>query len=407
MTATRPRILVTTSTFPRWINDTEPRFVYDLCRSLHQQGLEVDVLAPHFHGAKDFELMDGIRVYRYRYFFISRFQSLAYSGGIIANLKNNPLNFILVPYFLLFQFFALYRLLGSGKYCLVHAHWVIPQALVCAMVNLLRSGNPVAIVCTSHGGDLYGLDNPVFRQMKRWTIRQCKYFCVVSNAMQRKAIELGASADKTRVMPMGVDLEHQFRPMEEVVRKDKRIIFVGRLVEKKGVSYLLKAMIDVVKHDPDVELLIVGDGPLRPALEQQAVRDGLAGHVKFHGKVMNEQLPVLYSTASIAVVPSIIATSGDQEGLGLVIVEALGCECAVIASSLEAIKDVLDESTGCLVRPGSAEEIFKKISLLLGDRELRTRLAKQGRQKVLTRFEQHITSASYGRLLQEVAREQH
>jgi glycosyltransferase involved in cell wall biosynthesis len=106
-------------------------------------------------------------------------------------------------------------------------------------------------------------------------------------------------------------------------------------------------------------------------------------------------------------VPSIIAASGDQEGLGLVIIEALGCECAVIASSLEPIKDVLDENTGCLVRPANVADLTEKISLLLGDRDLRTRLARQGRQKVLNRFEQQITSANYVRLLQEVARAQH
>jgi glycosyltransferase involved in cell wall biosynthesis len=406
MTEARPRILVTTSTFPRWMNDTEPGFVYDLCRSLSQQGMDVDVLAPHAHGARDFELMHDIRVFRYRYF-CSRFQSLAYSGGILANLKKNPLNLIQVPFFLLFQLFALYRLLGSGNYSLVHAHWVIPQAIVCAMVNLLRPNNPVALVCTSHGGDLYGLDNPLFRQIKKWTIRRCNYFCVVSSAMQRKAIELGAPADKIRVMPMGVDLEHRFRPVDDIGRRDNRIIFVGRLVEKKGVSYLLEAMVGVIKAFPDVELIIVGDGPFRPSLEQQTIRAGLQEHVKFHGKVMNEQLPALYSSASIAVVPSIIAASGDQEGLGLVIIEALGCECAVIASSLEPIKDVLDENTGCLVRPANVADLTEKISLLLGDRDLRTRLARQGRQKVLNRFEQQITSANYVRLLQEVARAQH
>jgi len=406
MTTARPRILVTTSTFPRWPGDTEPGFVYELCRSLSEQGIDVDVLAPHADGARDFELMHDIRVYRYRYF-SSRLQSLAYSGGILANLKNNPLNLIQVPFFLVSQLFALYRLLGSGNYGLVHAHWVIPQAMVCALANLLRPNNPVAIVCTSHGGDLYGLNNPFFRQIKKWTIRHCEYFCVVSSAMQRKAMELGAPADKVRVMPMGVDLEHRFTPVADIGRKDNRIIYVGRLVEKKGVSYLLEAMIGVIKEFPDVELIIVGDGPYRPALEQQTISTGLAGYVKFRGKVMNEQLPALYSSASIAVVPSIIAASGDQEGLGLVIIEALGCECAVIASSLEPIKDVLDEHTGCLVRPGSAVDITEKIRLLLRDRDLRTRLARQGRQKVLNRFDQRITSASYVRLLEEVAGKKH
>ena len=124
---------MTTSTFPRWQGDTEPAFVFDLCLGLQQRGLQVDVLAPHANGAKHHETIAGMGIYRYRYFF-TRLQSLAYNGGVLANLKRNPLNYLLVPMMLLSQAVALRRLLKSTDYHVVHAHWIIPQGLVAAIV---------------------------------------------------------------------------------------------------------------------------------------------------------------------------------------------------------------------------------------------------------------------------------
>ena len=82
------RILVTASTFPRWQGDTEPPFVFELCRRLQKRGVDIDIIAPHAPGAKAMEVMDGINVYRYRYG-PERLEVLAYQGGILANLKRH------------------------------------------------------------------------------------------------------------------------------------------------------------------------------------------------------------------------------------------------------------------------------------------------------------------------------
>jgi glycosyltransferase involved in cell wall biosynthesis len=360
--------------------------------------MQVDVLAPHAAGAKRHEIIDGINVYRYSYFF-SRLQNLTYKGGILANLKNNPLNYLLVPLLILAQGLALYRRLAATEYRYIHAHWIIPQAMIATIVLSITGKQSPALICTSHGGDLYALNTLILNRIKRWTIDRCAHFCVVSNAMKQKAIELGGAAEKIRVMPMGVDLVDVFRPVAAVRRSEHRIIYVGRLVEKKGVRFLIEAMSTVIRSFPDAELLIVGDGPLRAGLEAQVTEAGINAHVRFHGSVQHNHLPALYSSASIAVVPSVIAASGDQEGLGLVIIEALGCECAVVASDLEAISDVLDPHTGCLARPGDAADLAAKITLLLKDPVLRKDLAIRGRHSVAARFDSRITAASYYRLM--------
>lgn len=95
-------LLVLTSTYPRWDGDTEPPFVHLLCKELTSK-YRVIVLAPHYPDARCHEVMDGVTVYRFRYFFPFA-EHLAYDGGIIQNLKNNRFRVLLIPAFMFSQF---------------------------------------------------------------------------------------------------------------------------------------------------------------------------------------------------------------------------------------------------------------------------------------------------------------
>ena len=121
-------ILVLTSTYSRWKNDTEPKFVDYLCQSLAKENT-VHVIAPHARNAATEELLDGIKVFRFRYF-LEPWQTLAYDGGILPNLKEKPLRFLLIPFFLASQWLLAVRLLRRHHYDIIHAHWIIPQGLV-------------------------------------------------------------------------------------------------------------------------------------------------------------------------------------------------------------------------------------------------------------------------------------
>ena len=129
----RKKIIVLTSTFPRWKNDTDPPFVYELSRRLVPQ-LDIYVLTPNYPGALQDEIMDGMEVHRFRYFY-KRFERLAGSAGILPTLKKNKLYYLLIPFFVLAEFWALLRLVRKIKPDVVHAHWLIPQGLVAAMVK--------------------------------------------------------------------------------------------------------------------------------------------------------------------------------------------------------------------------------------------------------------------------------
>ena len=160
--APRISILVLTSTFPRWKGDVEPPFVHELARRL-TDSFDVHVLAPHAPGSKRREILDGVHVHRFRYA-PSVLERLAYQGGILANLKKSPLLFGLVPFFLAAQLLAAIHLLMRQPIQVIHAHWIFPQGMVALLARAL-SRSKAKVLCTSHGGDLYGLKGAVFSRV--------------------------------------------------------------------------------------------------------------------------------------------------------------------------------------------------------------------------------------------------
>lgn len=397
-------VLVLTSTLPRWAGDSEPGFVEFLCRELARSHT-VTILAPHYSGAQRRETLtnDGhsIEVFRFRYF-IPGLQSLAYDGGILAKLRHNPLNLILVPFFLAAQLYSIAKLHREYNFDVIHAHWIIPQGLVATIYRKLWRNTPQIIV-TSHGGDLYALRGKLMTRLKRWILLRAAHVTIVSRAMRSYCIDLGCDKTKISVHSMGVDLENTFTPGADTA--DRRgLIFVGRLVEKKGVEYLIKAMSRLVETYPDLMLTIVGDGPDRSRLLNLAHTLRLTKNIDFAGSVPNVELPRRLRTAKIAVMPSIVAKSGDQEGLGLVTVEAMGCGCAVVASNLPAVRDtVQDGETGLMANPADAADLAEKINVLLTNDELCRTLAASGRAYALRHFDWKIVGEDYSKLMSDMS----
>lgn len=392
----KPRVLMLTSTLPRWEGDSEPRFVLDLARHLSDD-FDIELLAPHAPGAARSEVLEGVRVTRFRYW-IPRWQSVAYEGGISWRLKENRLRLLQVPFFMLsLSWHILRRLSREPRIDLIHAHWIVPQGLVAVIARGLAKRR-VPVVCTSHGGDLFGLRGRMWTAIKRWVLRRCDAVTVVSNAMAERVREIAGEVEPA-VIPMGTDLRTLFVPPKEPRTPPfNRLIFVGRLVEKKGVKYLLEAMADVVEKRPDVCLRIIGHGPLRPALEMDVQRLGLNEHVSFIGPVPHDQLPEHYRAAGIAVFPFVEASSGDQEGFGLVMVEAMGCECAVIASDLPAVRDVIqDGRTGVLVSPGDVSALKGAIESLVARPEATLAIANRGRCFGLEHFDWSVSLNKFRR----------
>lgn len=395
----RPAILMTASTLPRWPADTEPEFILQLAAALTDR-YRVTVLAPHYPGAAVDEDMGGVRIHRYRYAPES-WQTLAYSGGMLHRLRDKPLRWLLVPGFLLGQLLAILRLHRRERFDLLHAHWIVPQGLVAAVLKSLGLFRG-PFVLSSHGGDLFSLQGRFFQPFKRWIVRCADQINVVSNAMVTPAVELGASPASLLVRSMGIDTTGRFTCNES---GDSRsgVVFVGRLVEKKGVDVLVRAFAEICSRRADQTLRIIGDGPLREELEQLSSELGCADKITFVGAVPNRDVPGELNRACVAVVPSVVASDGDQEGLGLVAVEAMACGCAVVCSSLPALQDVVtDGETGSMVEPGDHQALGRAIEAQLEDSTLRTRLAEAGRNVARSRFDWRAVAADFSILYEDL-----
>lgn len=393
----KPRILVLTSTYPRWKDDIEPGFVHELAKRL-AKNYELHVLSPHTANAKRNEVMDGVFVHRFRYGF-SRWQKLAYEGGMLANVRANPWLLLLVPFFFCSQLKSAVCIMRKYKIDLVHAHWVVPQGLVAVFVRLFFRRK--TFVVTSHGADVYAIKGPLLGRLKALVYQVADSVTVVSHAMKADLYPL-VKQEKLVVAPMGVDLVDTF-VLNTPLERRRNIVFVGRLVEKKGVSVLISAFAMLKDLYGDLSLTLVGTGPEMPVLRQQVMDLDIADRVTFLGGVPNQSIPSILNQHAIAVVPSIISTNGDQEGLGLVSIEAMGCGCAVIASDLMAIRDVIDDSkTGLMFEPSNPVSLKQALTRLLDDDKFRCELAFRGNQAVRGLFDWSIAANNYKQLFKQL-----
>ena len=401
MSHAKKRILITTSTFSRWEDDILPSFVYELSKRLAKH-LDVYVLAPHSRGAKVFEQVDGMNIFRFRYF-PARHEKLC-ERAILPNLKENPLLWLQVPFFLISQFFAIARIVNKNNIDVIHAHWVIPQGFIAVLYKLLLNHN-IKIVVTGHGKDLFGLRFWPFSALKRWTLNNIDSLTVVSNALKNEAINLGIRNNlPIKVVPMGVDLS-LFNPdrYNENIKKKYQIkgpfiLFVGRLSEKKGVEYLINAMPTILNEYPDAKLLIIGEGEREAYLKNLSENLGLLDRsIIFTGAIPNKELPQYYATADIFIGPSI------SEGLGLVFVESIGSSTITMGTNLPAIADVIEDGkTGFIVEQKNSKQIAEKVKYILSNRDNFKDMSKKARKIIVDKFDWNLISKKYTQILERM-----
>ena len=210
----------------------------------------------------------------------------------------------------------------------------------------------------------------------------------VSRYSSKKIVQLyNVDEKKIRIVPNGVDLQ-KFKAVEGCEKVKHRIeannkqcvLFVGRLVPRKGVHFLIEAARHVVKESKETIFVVVGDGPLKNHLISYSKKQGVSDNFVFLGDVHDDKLPTLYSCADLFVLPSI------QEGQGIALLEAQATAKPVVAFNVSGINEiVLDKETGLLVKPDSYE-LSNAILNLLSNRSLREKMGRCGRKFVSENF---------------------
>lgn len=385
------RLLVLASTFPAKPGDGTPEFVADLAAE-QAKDFNTLVIAPSVPGSKSHETWKGFRVRRFR-FFPRRWEDLA-DGAIIENLRAKKSRLLQVVPFVLSELLHTARAVWRGRPDVIHAHWIIPQGII---ARLVAPNTPMLV--TTLGGDLYALNAAPIKALKRWVLRRAAYVTVMNDEMAQRAIELGAHPDRVEVMPMGADLSTVRPHVPAPVGSPLRLLFVGRMVEKKGLAVLLEALKELPTKA--VQLTVIGDGPLRAELEQKA-----GENVRFLGKQGREELREAYAHADVAVFPSVPSASGDQDGLPVALLEAMGSGCAVVASDLPGIDEaVTHEETGLLVTPGNASELVTAIQRLAGDEALREKLGRSAAELAHSTYSKSAIGKRYRAILERIVEE--
>lgn len=388
-------VLVLASTYPRWANDHEPGFIHELCKRLTSQ-FNVIALVPDAVDADPNGLLDGVHVVRYRYA-PKKLQSLVNNGGIVNNLKTFLWKWLLVPSFLICQYFAVKKILSTQKVDVIHAHWLIPQGWIAH--SFAKKFN-IPYVVTSHGGDLFGLQGHGLTQIKKHVAENATAMTVVSQAMKDYLEQMSIQSKILEVIPMGVELQHRFTPDLNLQRLKNELLFVGRLVPKKGLNFLLDALAILVKERPELRLSIVGFGPEEQALKQQVTQLNLEKNVFFLGARSQDQLPVLYQQATLFVAPFVRADNGDQEGLPVALMEAIGCGCPAVVGHVQGIEDLLGEDmTAIAVNPHRPQELVTAILKALDEPELAAERAMRIRHNALEHIDWGSIANAYARIL--------
>lgn len=263
----------------------------------------------------------------------------------------------------------------------VHCHFASHPAAAGFIIHRL-TGIPFSF--TAHGSDLH-----VDRHMLTEKVAAAAFVVAISDYNRRVILEeCGARfADKVIVLHTGVDTD-VLDPPAERHGGPFTILCVGTLHEVKGQEYLIDACRRLAESGSDFVCRLIGEGPDADMLRERAAGAGLDGRIRFEGPRTRDDVVRLLRAADVVAAPSVPTAAGKREGIPVALMEAMSCGLAVVASRLSGIPELVDdEESGLLVEPRDAEGLFVALKRLHDDEELRMRLGRQARAKIVAQFD--------------------
>lgn len=388
------KIGVITSVYPEYEGDSHGIFVHRLMREVIKHGHEVYVLAPYAGGKTKYNL-EGVNVKKFNYFYPKKLQRLAGRSGMIDNVKEGFFVKIQVLSFLFFNIF--YSLKNLRDMDIIHVQWPVPNGLGALFLKKIY-GFPY--INTIHGEEVHLSKRYHLLFGLRWLVKNSEKTITNSSATRNFCLEAGLPKEKLKIIPFGVDTEF-FRPLG-LPKDDKvfQILSVGYLIERKGFEYLIKAIKEIKKEYSQVKLKIVGIGPLEDKLKILINELNLEKEAEIVKNVSDEELLHLYNTSDLFVLPSIVDSQGNTEGLGVVLLEAMACGLLVMGSNVGGIPDIIEDGvTGILVKEKDIIGISKSISFIMKNKSLCMMISKKGYKYVQRRFTWKRISEDYIKLI--------
>jgi glycosyltransferase involved in cell wall biosynthesis len=333
------------------------------------------IMAPSYRNLKSHEI-DGLKVERFRYA-PSCVEALTHDEGAPNKTRRLGPKLLAMPY-LLCGVIAVFCWCIKHRINVLHVHWPFPHGFWAILPKYLLG---IRIVSFSHGAELaMARRSPRVHHVLGWLLRISDERLANSSHTATEVEQVSGLSAK--VIPYGASIE-----VKEAIGTPSKIdepnetellLFCGRLVQRKGIDVLLRAM-PAILRERDVRLVITGEGDRKDEWMQLASELGLDSVVEFAGFVSNDELAALYQQCSAYVHPAIFDDRGDTEGLGVVLVEALSYGCPVVASAVGGIIDVIfHEKTGLLVPEKDSTALADAVVRILEDKALASKLGAQG-----------------------------
>ena len=385
-------------------------FILNQITGLLELGHEVEIFA--FYNPKEKKVHDDVEKYRLmervHYFNIPDSmikRALKAIFLIITNFHKSPIK--ILKSLNVFKYgkkalslkllYVVVPFLGK-KFDIIHCHFG-PNGIIGAYLK--EVGINSKLITTFHGYDMSMFISSHGEDIYKNLFLKGDLFMPISEHWKKKLIEMGCEEGKIIVHRMGIDVE-KFEFSERRKTGTIKILSVGRLVEKKGHEYAIKALAKVVnKNGKDIIYRIVGDGPLKDKLMSLAEELGIEDCVEFMGNVEDEELLKLYKESHIFILPSVTASDGDQEGIPVVLMEAQAMGLPVISTYHSGIPEVvIDGKSGFLVPEKDVDALAEKMEFLVEHPELWSEMGRHGREFV----EKHYDIRRLNKRLVEIYR---
>lgn len=353
------------------------KVVYGLANHLVPMGYRVDIVTMKFDGLPRHETINGSDIHRVPC--LRKSESVCHSHEMATYLA------CALP--------TIAGLVRKKRYALNHTHFIFPDGI---LSYLLKKATGLPYVITAHGSDVPGYNPDRFQRQHKlyfplWKAVVGESACIVCPSETLQSLILQSKPDaRTEVIPNGFDVD-RLSPTRE---KAGRILVVTRMLERKGVQFVLEALRGM---DHRFEVNIVGEGPYLDTLRELAGRHGV--NVRFRGWLDNDspEIRELFETSSIFVFPS------EAENFPIVLLEAMAAGMAIITTAGTGCAEVVGDSA-ILVRPKDPSGIREALLSLIGDPERCRTLGRSSRKRLEDNFRWDVVAARYSALLERYSR---
>ncbi len=366
-------------------------YVYNLAKVLSRFGHEISVFVRKEKFSRLESSSDGIHIYEVPWVYAPIVFSTSFGKNAIQKLQEIGTSFDVVylqcPYASLDK--DCFAKINAPVVSIMHGTWRGERNCLKLDQQLLRSPSDISMLLTSRFLEKY----------ERLAMKKSAAVITISQYCAKELLSYGMRetevSRKLTVIPNGVDTT-LFRPASSTDEREKlrarygigpedqMLLFVGRLVSRKGVDVLLHSLALTISKGSALnpKLVVVGTGPLEKRLKEQAMRLGIWGRVVFTTVSRDEDLIQHYAASDLFVFPSY------YEGFGIVLLEAMACGLPVLASNASAIPElVIEGETGSLVNPGDSIALSEKLIYLLKHSDLRIEMGKAARTLALANYD--------------------